>query len=111
MQWRTMRSRAGAIVAVREESSGGSSFRMAVIVLGAGTALEGTLAAKHFVENAAEAEDVGTMIGRLAPHLLRRHVSRGAENLSGTGVDRFPVEGFTVSLLAPKFGEAEIQNL
>jgi hypothetical protein len=43
--------------------------------LDAGVALEGAFARNHFVENRAEAENVGAVIHRLSAHLLWGHVA------------------------------------
>ena len=40
-----------------------------------GTASKGALAGEHFVQDAAEGEDVAAGIGRLAGNLLRRHIA------------------------------------
>ena len=64
---------------------GGAQLRRVVLEdgtqrLDGGLALERALAADHFVQHGAEAEDVAAMIGGLAAHLLGRHVSGGAED-------------------------------
>ena len=51
-----------------------------------GVAAEGLFAGEHLVEHGAEAEDVGAMVDRLAAHLLRRHVWRGAHHHAGLGL-------------------------
>ena len=47
-----------------------------------GRSLEGTVTGEHLVEDGAGAEDVGSMIGLAALHLLRGHVFDGAEDLA-----------------------------
>ena len=69
-QWRTMRSRAGDTLASRFGNSGGSSFRMALIVSAGRLALERPLPAEHFVQDRAEGKDVGARV-----HLLPRTCS------------------------------------
>jgi hypothetical protein len=46
---------------------------------------ERAAAREHLVEHGPEREDVRASIGRLAAHLLGRHVSHGAENGALTG--------------------------
>jgi len=86
-QRRTMRSSAGETrrLAPEERSdersddgvdkSGGSSFKTAVMVSAVGIAAESAHSGEHFVKDRAKREDVSARIGRLAAHLLGRHVT------------------------------------
>src|SRR5450432_1892992 len=80
--------------------------------LGAGMAFEGALAAKHFVEDAAEAEDVGTVVDGYAANLFGGHVAECSENLSGVGLGGD--DGSTVHrverLAGAELGQAEIED-
>jgi hypothetical protein len=108
-QWRTMRSSAGAIA-----PAGGKVLRILVEDgghgFGRGIALEAAPAAEHFVQDAAETEDVGAMIDGTAANLLWGHVTDGAGNLAGTGlgcIDGDAVGGFDVLLGQAELGQAE----
>src|ERR1041385_3023963 len=50
--------------------------------LGAGVTLERPLSVQHFVKNAAETEDIGTVIGGFALDLLWRHVAKCPHHLA-----------------------------
>ena len=53
--------------------------------VGNGFAVEGALAAEHFVKNGAEAEQVAALVHRFAADLLRRHVAGRAQHHSHDG--------------------------
>jgi hypothetical protein len=81
--------------------------------LSGGVALEGALAGDHFVQDAAETEDVGAMIDGFAANLLGGHVADRAEDLSGIGLrgdEGGAVGAFAEWPGAAQLGEAEIQN-
>ena len=61
---------------------------------------EGMVTRQGLVEDDAEGEEVAAPIELLAPHLLRRHVGRRAEDLAGDGLGR-PAE----------LGDAEVHHL
>jgi hypothetical protein len=75
-------------------------------------AVERPLARQHFVENRAQAENVGARVERLAPDLLRRHVSRRSHHQA-----RFcaAVGGshqvFRTRIHLGEFGQPEVENL
>jgi hypothetical protein len=87
---------------------------MALIASAPVRAAEGAAAAQHFVQHRTEREDVGAMIRRQPPDLLRRHVADRAEHdarLSRRrrcGELRETVER---GLALDQFREAEIENL
>ena len=81
--------------------------------LDAGVALERAFSRDHFVENRAQAENVGVVVNGLPPHLLRRHVARRAHHrarLGGRGCGHGRAlsgeSGFTDGL----FGQSEVKN-
>src|SRR5437868_14456681 len=51
-------------------------------------ALEGPTSAEHLVEDDTEREDIGGGAGRLAAHLLGRHIANGSQDGPGVGVAR-----------------------
>ena len=65
--------------------------------------LKGGLAGEHLVKDGAEAEDVGARVGRLAPHLLGRHVPDGAHHFAG----QCP----RVGLRPRQLGDPEVEDL
>ncbi len=76
--------------------------------------VEGAPAAGHFIEDEAEGELVGTVIGGLAAGLLRAHVADGAEDHAGLGLlDRDGGVGVRARRGERRrlLGESEIQNL
>src|SRR5439155_12279344 len=75
--------------------------------------LEGTLSGEHLVEDGSRAEDVRTMIGLAAAHLLRGHVLDGSEDWPDVGARRRKLH-FTLWRHKPgsgQSGEAEVENL
>src|SRR5690349_24763394 len=54
--------------------------------LRAGVPIERTLPLEHFVENAADTENIRAMLGGLALHPLRRHVSHRTQYLADIGL-------------------------
>jgi hypothetical protein len=79
-----------------------------------GVALERAAAREHLVQHGPEGEDVGTRVGRVAAHLLRRHVAHGAEHRAGV---RGPHQGRRVRVVGSPArsgvvpGEAEVEDL
>ena len=55
---------------------------------GGGVAPERALARQHFVEHRAKREQVRARVNRVTAHLLRRHVSDGAEHGARVGHGR-----------------------
>ena len=74
------RRRGGQRLPIRLASEHGSKD------VGHAFALEETRAAQHLVEHDAERPDVGALVDRLAPRLLRCHVGGGAEDHAHTVV-------------------------
>ena len=89
--------------------SGGSFVSTAAHDVGGAVADKGPVSEEQLVDDRAEAEDVGAMVGRLPPHLFRRHVADGAEHCSvarhgGRGI--IPVlDGLTQA------SQTEVENL
>ena len=80
--------------------------------LGAGVVLERTLAIEHFVQNAAETENVRAMVRGVAPHLFRRHVADGPQNLAGVRFSQGDaIHGLRNRLRPAQLRQAEIQDL
>ena len=83
--------------------------------LGGGLAGEGSLAREHLVQHEAEGEEVGAVVGHLAPDLLGGHVAHGADEGAGVGGGRGRAEGIEAGLadracrLRP--GESEVEQL
>ena len=75
----TSSSHAGATGCASEIGAGCRSM-MAAIVLAGVAPLNARAPGQHFVEHAAEREDVGAVVGLLALDLLRRHVVERAED-------------------------------
>lgn len=80
-------------------------------------AAESALAGEHFIENRAEAEDVGARVGLLAAHLLGRHVAHRAHHRAGLGDGSFlrgvirPQRRGEGTRAAGEPGQAKIENL
>ena len=84
--------------------NGGHGFR-------AGIAFEGALPTDHFVQNAAEAENVGQVIRGFAANLFRGHVSDGPENDTDVGFGGgHAVDGFGQCVRTAQFGQSEIED-
>src|SRR5581483_6442293 len=79
--------------------------------VGGGGAGEGAAAAEHFVEDRAEAEDVGAVIGGEAAHLLRGHVADRAEDNARRGALLHGWRERQVARRRPQLGDAEVENL
>ena len=75
----------------------------------AGVAFERALACDHFVEDRAEAENIGTVVKVVSAHLLGRHIAHRAHDgsrLGWMGHCRIFARGCPAGL----FCQAEIQN-
>ena len=74
--------------------------------------MESALARKHLVENRAETEKIGAMVGVLSLHLLRRHVADRSHHHAGLG-SRGHGRGIGRGLAIPEgqLGQAKIENL
>ena len=72
--------------------------------------LESPAPGEHFVQNHAEAENIGAMIGRAAADLFGRHVADGSHDDAGIGFSD-GLGRIGVALWGFDFGEAEIENL
>ena len=59
-------------------------------------ATEGQRPCRHLVQHRPEGEQIGARIQFLGPHLLRRHVSDGAERRAGAGQVLLRVDGHGV---------------
>ena len=66
-------------------------------------------AGHQLVQHRTEREDVGAMVGRLCPHLLRRHVTRRAEHHARGGPD--VARRVHIRVGFSKFGKTKIENL
>jgi hypothetical protein len=82
--------------------------------VGGRLAVERAVTREHLVEDRAEGEDVASRVGRLSPHLLRRHVAERAEHDARLGARR---GGRQIRLLAPaflgvrQFRQTEVEDL
>ena len=81
--------------ALQSEWNGGIAARPLRIVFqnrthrfGGRLAVERAPSAEHLVDDGAQAEDIGPVIGRGAAHLLGRHVADGAEHKAGLRIHR-----------------------
>ena len=76
-----------------------------------GFSMKGPLARKQLIKDRAKAEDVASVIDRLAPKLFGRHVGHRADHRSvlGNGGQAFEATLFLSREL--KLGHAEIENL
>ncbi len=73
---------------------------------------EGSLAGEHFVEHAAEGEQVRPLIDLRAANLFRRHVAGGAHDLTGTRHGRrHRCPGGRPTRDLGQLGQAEVQDL
>ena len=98
----------------------GARFMMASKMIPEVSPRNGTSSGCHLVQDDAERKQVGAGIERLAPHLLRRHVSHRAQRRARTGevLLRVPTLGLghvggierPVHVLR-HLGQAEIENL
>ena len=72
--------------------------------------MERTLSAQQFIKNQAEAENIRTVIGFRAAHLLGRHVTHRAHYRTRLGVNR---ESFGIlgSGASKRFSQSEVDNL
>ena len=77
--------------------------------VGSSVAVKGTFAGNHFVQDCAQAENVGTRIGWLSSNLFGRHIADRAQNQAGLGLQgqrgvSAPEESFPgpASLAKPK---------
>lgn len=79
--------------------------------LGASVALESTLAAEHFVQDAAEAKDIAAIVRGFAPYLLGRHVADGPQDLTSVRFrHRDAIYRLSDNLRPAQLRQAEIQN-
>ena len=78
-------------------------------------ALKGCLTRQHLIQHTAKCPNVGSLIDRLSPCLLRRHICRRAENhslLRGHVAQRGRVRQIQFGLFPGKrLRQAEIQHL
>ena len=70
------------------------------------------LAAQHFVQHRAEAEDIAAGVRLLPAHLLRRHVAHGAHHRAGVGrEDGGQGRILFAELGGSSLGQAEVEHL
>ena len=79
--------------------------------LACGAASKGALAGEHFVEDAAQREDVAARVGRLPGDLLRGHVADGSDYHPRLGVRGRLAERSGVGSEWILLGQAEIEDL
>ena len=86
---------------------------MAFIVSTEESAAKRAPSREHLVEQRAEAEEIGAMIGGPAAHLLRRHVAHRAEDDAGAGLRRRGSRRLADadSLRVDQLGQAEVEDL
>ena len=74
--------------------------------------MKGPFAGEHLVQDCAESKNIRPRIGRLASHLLRRHVTGSAHDQAGFG---HTMDGRCIrtahGLRPSQLGQAEVQNL
>jgi hypothetical protein len=70
------------------------------------------LARHHLVKDRAEGKNVRTMVGRLSPHLFRRHVTHRPHHHAGFGcLQRDGLFILRCGVNERKLGQAEVENL
>ena len=102
----------GREIGIEANGGNGSAFKNGIENERGGLAAERKLAGGHFIEDAAEGEEIGAGIQFPALHLFGGHIGNGAERGAGTGEQRIERGGGILRgrNCRRNFREAEVEN-